>query len=282
MKTKRFSQIMSIILLQLWAIMVIAQRRDNITDSNAVYKEFTKIGNWYSRVPLQMKLQLISKVIPFNQEPDSMVTDLSIFYGKSDFYMQAEGMEQIVNDSIIVMVNSEARMIRIYPNNKHIRASLEITANMFTADSSFKSLVEKYTARSIQQGQDIRQIVLRSEHHVFGTTIPREVIQVSFFQKTHQPIVFEQSKASLIPIDSTMYNSLSKEEKYSGKLVSANENGINLFFIVKEQQTLCRFERVSREVQHPPVRQEDRIVRLANGVYQPVKALEGYQLSKEF
>jgi len=263
-------------------IVVFSQKKTKKVDNERVYREFIKIGDWYNQVPFQMKLQLITRINPAAAEQDSVATEMTLFYGKSEFYMQAEGMEQIVNDSMVVLVNNEAKMIKLFPNNKEFQLNLEKTSMMFTPDSSFKSLIEKYTASSTQVEDNIGQIILRSRENVFGTDVPRELIKVRFIEQTRQPITFDQSKASLIPIDTTVFNRLSKEEKYTGKLVSTTKNGVSLYFMLKQQQTFCRFEKISRDVYSSPVKQEDRIVKSENGEYRPVKEFEGYLLSKEF
>lgn len=259
-----------------------SQNKAGTVDSLEAYRAIAQIGSWYTQVPLLMKLQLTTRIAPAAAGQDSLVAEVTLFYGKSEFYMRVDGLEQIGNDSLLLLVNREAKIINLYPGNKEQQAWLARAASMFSVDSSLRSLVESYTASVTSLTGDNRQVVLQSRKMVTGTNLPRELIKISFAGKTHQPIAFDQTKTSLVPIDAETYNSLHTEPKYAGKLVSISESGTNLFFILKQQQVFCRFVEIDRKMTRSPVKQEDRIRKAANGEYQPVGEMEGYLLSKSF
>lgn len=279
---RQLHKVSLILLLLCRVISVPAQNNFGLPDSSSIYKEFIKFGEWYNRLPIEMDLHFISKSIPQASGQENMETDMKLHYGRNYFYMKAEGLEQIANDSMVVMVNSDAKIIRVFPNNKLMVKSLDITSKMFYSDSSFQQLVSKYSAVILQDGKNNRKIVLRTRDLIFGTSFPKETISISYHPDTHQPVTFHQSKLSLVPIDSSMYNNLASEEQYHGRVVSTQKNDVPLFFMVKEQQTSCIFTRITHEKEAPPVRVEDRVIKLNDGAYQPAKGFEGFLISKEY
>lgn len=264
------------------ASSVQAQRKKQKQDTLGIYREFARIGEWYEQLPVRMNLKFVHQTVPANQTENSQPTDMVVYYGKSDFYMQAEGLEQIANDSLIVLVNAATKMIRLYPNDSAMQRRLQQAILLYKPDSSFKELVQRYVASMVSEDQSSKQITLQSRDKLFGTAFPKETISISYQPGTFQPKVFDQVKRSLVLIDVAMYQRLQNNPEYSGRLVQTKAKGAELFFMVKEIHTNCRFTEVSHELGQPPVRQQDRIVKVQDGSFQPVRGFEDYVLSKEF
>ena len=240
------------------------------------------VGQLYQQLPLHMNLHFIHQIGTPSVQGESTGTDMILYYGKNDFYMQAEGMEQIANDSLLVLVNSEAKRIGIYPNDKTLQKSLLRSASLITTDSSVDAMVERYSASLQDEGQNRKRIILQTREKVFGTALPKETISVSYYAGSHQPVSFEKWKTSLVPVDSALYSQLINDSRNSGKVIRTNTKEGVLFFMVKEQYTNCRFTKVSHDMKYPPVHEQDRITKLPDGTYQAAKGLEDYILSKEF
>lgn len=257
-----------------------AQRRRK--DSLSVYKEFIQIGTWYQRLPLQLDIKFRARTIPATAVFDSTETDISMFYGQREFYMLAEGMEQIVNDSMVVMVNTQAKIIKLYANHGQWQNNLHRTTMMFSPDSSFDNLVRTYGAQSRQISDGVMQITLQTKEKISETTIPKERITVTYHKDTHQPIAFNQSRFALSQIDSLSYQLLTATPGLEDRLMVIEKKGRAYFFLVKEQQVFCDFVKVNHQQSDPPVRQQDRVVKLNNGAFAPTKEYQDYFLSKEF
>jgi hypothetical protein len=129
----------------------------------------------------------------------------------------------------------------------------------------------------------VKRITLQSREKIFGTDLVKETISITYLTGTYEPLTFEQSKRSLLPVDSTVYQTrLAGNTAYEGRLVSAKADAGNLFFVVREKKTFCGFSKINYDLRTPPVREQDRVLREADGNYQPAKGFEDYSVSKEF
>lgn len=258
------------------AITATAQQ-DNLT----VYREFARLGQRYLTAPLQMKVHFTYKVSPATSVQDSAETDMELHYNNHDFYMLAEGMEQIANDSLIVMVNHEAKMIRVYSNEGLMLRKLQSAMAMFVPDSSLQKLAQMYSANIQDESPGIKRVTLQSRDKISGTDLIKESISVTYDAATYQPLIYHQAKFNLIPVDSTMYNQVKNDSTYTRRLLSTKTNAGNLFFVVKEKATRCRFINISHQQQAPPAREQDRVLRLPNGEYKPANGFDEYMVRRE-
>jgi hypothetical protein len=275
-----------IIALLLISVTTMAQRRNKQPqDTLNVYREFARLGQWYLKLPLEINLHFIHSTSPASLSgvQDSIETDVVLYYGKNDFYMKAEGLEQIANDSLVVMVNNEAKMIKLYSNTGQLLNNLQKSVSMFMPDSSLQKLAQRYSATTQNREKNVRQIALQSREKIFGTDLFKETISITYKAGTYEPLSFEQSRRILLPVDSTVYQtSLSGNATYVGRLISAKANAGNLYFVVRDQNTVCRFIKINHDSQTPPLREQDRVLKEADGSYQPAKGFEDYMVSKEF
>lgn len=270
------------IIIQLITILLListtasAQRRKEQADTLAVYRELAAIGRWYMQQPLQMNVHFGYRCTPAYGGNDSVETDMQLYYGENDFYMQAEGMEQIANDSVVVMVNNETRMINLFPNNGQSFIKFQEAMALFTPDSSLQKLAQLYTAGISDVEQGAKQIILQSRNKVSGTDHLKEIVSITYDAATRQPLAYHHITRSLVPVDSLVYSLLAENSAYSGRLINAKVKDQNLFLVVKERITDCRFTNISHDRQQPPAREHDRVLRAANGEYQAAKGFENY------
>lgn len=276
------------IIIQLIAILLListmadAQHRKQRVDTLAVYREFAALGQWYMQQPLQMSVHFGYRCTPAYADNDSVETDMQLYYGKNDFYMQSEGMEQIVNDSVVVMVNNETKMINLFPNNGQAFKKLQEAMALFTIDSSLQKLAQLYTAGISDTGQGAKQITLQSRNKVSGTNYLKEIVSVTFDAATRRPLSYHHITRSLAPVDSLAYSRLAENSAYGGRLITTKVKEYNLFLVVKERITDCRFTNISHSQQQSPAREHDRVLRQANGEYQAAKGFENYLVTTEW
>lgn len=253
-----------------------AQRRKKNDDTLTVYREFATLGRWYLQQPLQVNVHFGYRCTPAYAGNDSVDTDMQLYYGGNDFYMQAEGMEQIVNDSVVVMVNNETRMINLFPNDGQAFKKFHETMALFVPDSSLQKLAQLYVANRNDEGQGARRIILQSRTSVTGTDHLKEIISITYDATTHRPLAYHHITRSLAPVDSLVYSRLAENSAYNGRLISTKVNHHNLFLVVKEKITDCRFTNISHGIQGPPAREHDRVLRGENGEYGGAKGFENY------
>lgn len=271
-----------IVFLHLTFFATAQQKKRQKRESKAIFREFVQLGRWYLDVPLQMNVHFIHKSIPVTTKQDNAETDLVLYYGRNDFYMQAEGMEQIANDTLVVLVNSEAKMIQLFTNNGQLMQSLKKMVSAFQPDSSLETFIERYSSKMEDQKNGAKRITLQSKDKISGTDLHKETVSITYHAGTYQPLAYDRSKLTLLPVDSRVYMQLQKDTTYNGRLVKSRTVSGDLFFIVKEQITQCRFTNIDYDRQTPPAREQDRVVKAPNGEYQPAKGFEDYIVSKEW
>lgn len=257
-----------------------AQRKD--PDSLVALREFAQLGQMYHHPSVRLMIHMERTSNLPTATADSLQTDVDMYYGKPDFYMQAEGLEEISNDSVMVMVNKPAKRMIVSRHNHQVSSSIERTISMFMPDSSTQELAKRYSSAIENAGGGKKQLTLTSREFVYGTGIPRETVRVIYRHPSYELVEFKQIKTSLVPVDAAVFDSLQKEQAYHGKIVSSSINKGKLFFLAKELTITCRFDKIDYELKHPPVAERDRVEKTADGSYKPAKGFEEYVLTNQF
>ncbi|HVM86672.1 MAG TPA: hypothetical protein VMT76_00695 [Puia sp.] len=272
--------------LELIIIMTLLTKFSNAQlqagDSLQAIREFVQLRQMYNHLPVELQIHVQNSSVPFSNAADTLKTDMDVYYDDRSFYLKAEGLEEIVNDSLMIMVNNPAKTVLLYHNNQDIISNMEKSVMAIMPDSSIDALAKKYASSISPDGKDKNRIELKSRMKVYGTAFPKESVVVSYRVSIHQPIEFSRTKTLLAPVDSISYHGLMKDPAFDGKLVSASTSAGNVFFIVKEVTTSFRFDKIDHDVKLPPVTGNERVTRQANGEYVMAKGFEDYTLTKEF
>jgi hypothetical protein len=272
---------MSVLLLV--TITATAQRKNKQSNGEATaVQELARLGKWNSKWPVQINLHITRYVTPAVSGSDSADTEMTLYYDPHAFYMQAEGMEQIANDSVLVLVNNNAHMIRVFPNKGLVSDSQgnNIT-NSFMPDTSVEKMAQRFIFTLQEEGRSNKRIVLQSRDKINGTDIQKEVMDVIYSPDNYQPLQFKQIRRSVLPVDSAMYNELVKDAAWKGRLITTKVKTGQLFLVVKEQVTECTFTSINYAQKKSPVSEHDRVVRTGAGEYQPAEGYEVYNVSQE-
>lgn len=277
---KIIKKIIPIAAMLLFTGSIYGQHKSN--DSLTALRELIQFRKIYTRLPVELNIHVQNSANPVTTAADSLHADMDVYYDYHNFYMKTEGLEEIVNDSLIVMVNNPAKNILLYPNNQQLIFNMEKSVVAIMPDSSIEKLAKKYASLVSASGRDQKRIELKSREIVYGTALPTESIIITYRVSSHQPLEFWRTKAVLLPMDSVTYNKLKVDPGYDGKLVSTSASHKNLFFLVKELTTSYRFDKINYNVQLPPVKENDRIIKEPDGEYVLAKGFEEYVLSKEF
>lgn len=279
---KRIITIQIVLALLLVTVTATAQRKNKRSkDSKNAFQEFVRLGKWNTRWPVQINLHITHHVTPTVSASDSADTDMILYYDTHSFYMQAEGMEQIANDSVLVLVNNTARMIRVFPNKGVLFNNQGNKFTTFMPDTSIEKLSQRFIASIQDEGRSNKRVILQSRDRITGTELEKEVIDVIYNPGNYQPNQYKQVRRSVVPVDSTTYNGLVKDTTWKGRLITTNTKAGQLFFVVKEQVTECLFTGIDFEQRSPPVSERNRVVKTAEGEYLPEKGYEAYNISQE-
>jgi hypothetical protein len=259
-----------------------AQHRHKRSKENATaFQELARLSKWNSQWPVQINLHIAHHVTPEVSASDSADTDMTLYYDAHAFYMQAEGMEQIANDSVLVMVNNTARMIRVFPNKGLQSYNQGNNFSSFMPDTSMERLTKRFVATMQEEERDRKRIILQSRDRISGTSLDKEVVDITYKADNYQPLHYKQIRRSVVPVDSATYSGLAKDTAWKGRLVTTTVKAGQLYFVVKEQVTECNFTSINYMQKTSPVREHDRVVKSASGEYLPAKGFEQYNIGRE-
>jgi hypothetical protein len=251
-------------------------------DSLSAIREFSKLGQLYKRLPVQLDIHIYNTAVPVTAAEDTMHADMAVYFGKQDFYMQSEGLEEVANDSLVVMVNNPAKQIVVYANTQPLAKNIEHSVAMFMPDSTVEALSKKYYSTVTETGKNSRLISLKTRELVYGTVFPKETISISYNPANYETAEYIKTKVRLLPADSAVYAGFIKNNQYSGRLVSSKTATGTLYFLVKEVTTTYHFKKIRYDVLASPAREQDRVTKKGDGSFVPSKGFEEFIVSKRF
>jgi len=268
-------------LLGLWWTGWVTAQPTPEHDSLAAFRPIAAMAQLYQRPAVQLTLHLRREATPITSPSDTLDAEMEVYYSLPNEYVRAEGLEQIVNDSIVLLVNTPARRMLRYHNTPAIRKSLSRGGIPGLPDSSLSALAKRYRALIIPGDTGINMIELTSREAVAGTQKPKEKIRLLYRTATNEPVQCTKTQVLFVPIDSMTYVQLEQQPAYAGRLLSSSGTSGKIYLIRKELSTICSFRKIDFGVTHPPVREGDRLEITATREYKPAKGFEDYWLTQE-
>lgn len=268
-----------VLIILLPAVMIVQGQKEN--DISA-FSEFTKFKDVYNDLPVQLTIDVSGSANPVTEPGDTARTKLNLFYGLHNFYMEAEGLEEIINDSLIIIVNNPARLIQIYPNTMTVKEAIGKSMSEFMADTNVLRGQNHFSGKITEPSKGLKQISLVSNATVSGTSLPGEILSVTYHGSSNEPVEFVKSRTRLLPVDSVVYTTLVQQKEYNGRLFRKEGQEGEYYFLAKEISTSYHFIKITHKVGRAPVLQEDRIVLTNEGLYQCAPGFTQYLISKQF
>jgi len=264
----------------LWFGWAAAQRAGG-GDSLAAFRPLAAIAQLYQRPAVLLTLHLRREAIPATSSSDTLEADMEVYYGKPNEYVRTEGLEKIVNDSIVLLVNTPARRMLRYRNTAALKKDPDPGGIPWLRDSSLAELAKRYRGTITAGDTGVGKTELVSREFVDGTKIPKEKITLLYRMATGEPLRCTETRISLVPVDSLVYTQLLQQEAYTGRLLTSSGTRGRIYLIIKEVNTVCSFGKIDLEAKRPPVSERDRLVLAAGGGYKPARGYEDYLLTQE-
>jgi hypothetical protein len=264
------------IILPVFILFACANLQAQKKDSVAIIREFINVSNAYKTLPLHLVMEYRQGNNLVFPGEDTTVQTGEFYVTQSGSYTHFGEMEQIVNDSTMLIVSNQMQRMIFYTNAREISARAKAMMGMPVPDSSVLHLFQQYRAeKSTASKNDTAIIELRSRTMVNGTELPKELIRIRYNSVTQEPFDVVQIQRSLI----TMDEGQSDEWYASNKIpIVVNASGK---FLLKEQTGIFTYKSIEhRDAIKLPVAISDRISRTDEGNYMPVKAYENYLLSQ--
>lgn len=246
----------------------ITQKQDN----QSLLRDFVQISNNYQRRPVDLQIAMSSRTNFLMDQMDTIQMAGEFYLRDNAGYIRFGQVEQIVNDSMAVLVNDELQEMIVYRNANKIIEFMKKRVQFAMPDSSIQKLQERYVVESVQQG-DESLIRLKSRMLIDSTQMPRETIELLYDAKTKMPKQVSIMRRSLLPLD--MYEAALTTVDPARTLVNI---GGHVFF-VREQSTAIVYKKLVQPASgEVPVKPEDRIARTVDGGFAPTANYKDYRL----
>ncbi len=244
-------------------------------DSLLLLKEFVSVNAAYQQMPLYLKLEIRTINVPGTGQGDTAAMEGEFFLHPDNSYVHFGEFEQLVNDSLALLVSNELQQMILYTNAGPIVAQMKRMMGASLPDSSVQKLGERYKSAATEAGE-IRSIMLESRLPIYSTSMPKERIELRYDKKTKMPLQVITIQRQLIKIDSIQFAGLGGMKAYEGYLIHVGEG----YFMIQEKMTTYEYKKVEQAtLAKIPVLLSDRIRRTETGEYIPVPGFASYKMT---
>lgn len=260
---------------------VYAQNADTI----AIAKQFMEICNSYKQLPMHVKLLVHNSAdIITDGREDTVTFEMEFFVQGNGAYIKMAGQEEVVNDSLVLLINNTPKRMMLFSNTGNITTSINRVAGAFMKDSSLELFNRKYKVVPALESNEkpavpaIAAIEMATRETVPGSSMPMETIEARYTEKTKKLIEVVQVRHKIIPIDSSTFAVLQRDPGYAGKLVHL---GQRYWFLIKSLSTNYLFKEIDYDKHTPlPLRVSDCVVKMQSGHFSTAKGYELFQLTE--
>lgn len=257
-----------------------AQKRpahNKVADTLDVYRKITEISNVYKQLPLQLEMELINSTNFVTGESDSARIRGSFYIQPGLSYIRFGEAEQLVNDSMTLVVSDKLQRMVLYSHAQPILQQMQAITGLQGSDSSLLQMAARYTAQYASPAENVTSIILTSRNVLYGTNQPKESVEFQYDVVTKEPLKVITIKRSLLPLTDEDDSTLRGQGNLSEKLITIEGRG---HFLVKEQVGTFVYKKIRHDGGNLlPASIADRIVKNDQGEYTPVKAYEGYAVT---
>lgn len=249
-----------------------AQRKDSL----APIRQFLEISKAYEQAPLSLELEMINSTNYITGEQDTLHVVGKVFILPQSSYMQLGELEQLVTDSLAVLVSSRLQRIIVNTDPGPWRKQMQNFSAALLKNASIESLSKKYKSL-IKTGDDTSSIELDSRDLLYGTFVSKEAIKIIYNTRTNKPASVVSINRRLLPLNDAGYQRLKSQPSMEKFLLAIEDKG---YFLIKEQATSFVYKSVEQNMDIKiPVSISDRIVKNAKGEFEPVNAFKDYVIT---
>jgi hypothetical protein len=252
------------------------------SDTLGTMRQFVKVCNGYKTLPLQLKVEIARSANLVLSTADTSTARASFYLDQHGSYIAMEGVEQLANDSIVLLVNSKTKRMILVANSQTVAARLQQTLGMNSRDSTIGQLVEKYHAEERIEA-DTATISLTSRSSLLHSDLPREQISAKYNKRTGNLSEVTAIKRSLLPVSDSVYNEAATQPEWAGKTVVVKSTRDTSYYLIKEEQTVFKYVTLEHSTtSRLPAEIGDRLVCTGPGMYRPSKSYADFVLSKQY
>jgi hypothetical protein len=260
---------LAIIPCTLWA-----QKKKAKTEAATAVQQFIQVSNLCQNLPVYSQFEVKQTTNIIQSQQDTATVQGHFYLNKNNCYIRLGDLEQIMDDSVTLVVSNEMQRMFVHPNSQPMHLRIKMLTGMAFKDSTIQALDKNYKG-AIAAGES--KIILTSREVVQNSSLPKETIELKYDDATMLPIKIVTIKRKLFPIQKETYDSLLKDPENMAMVFTIEGKK---FFLIKEQRTSFWF----KEISHKPsltiaARIKDRLTKGREGEYIPVQGYETYSVS---
>jgi hypothetical protein len=248
-------------------------------DTSASIRQFLHVCNAYKHLPIQLEIDIRSSA-----NLVLATSDTARMYGRfvlcqHGSYIVMDSLEQLANDSLMLIVNTKTKRMQLYPNRQSVAARMQQYLGQQLRDSSAIQLTEKYRVSKEGRHKDTATIGLGSRRLLANTGLPLQELELKYDPVTQRPFAVLQLDRSLLPVSDSVYQSAQGQPQWAGRTISIHDSS---FFLIREQTRVFYYRTIEhRSETDPPVKISDRVVADLGGAYRPAKAFAAFRLTQQ-
>ena len=261
-------------------ILAVAPCRAQQKDSIATMKLFLRVCNTYKTLPVRVDVDIANSANYIVEARDTSHTRARFCLRKEGSYIAFDEMEQIANDSLMLLVDTMTRKMLLYQHHNSLTQEMKAALGWQTRDSSVKRMAAQYLVGADLLTTDTAEIRMTDRRTVGTSGLPVEVIVVLYNPANLQPYLIRQVRRGLIPLSVHDYQQLSLAPDARKELFFHSGDS---WAIIREKVSVFRYDRISHmETELLPASIYDRVTRDTGGNFKPVPKYEGYLVVKQF
>lgn len=266
-KIKRTS-VLCFMTCMLMGVTAYSQKKDTLS----LIREFATVSSSYKQMPMYLEMEMKNTADFITGEEDTMSVSGVFYLTQGGSYVRFGEFEQVVNDTMALLVSDTMKRMIIYPDAATVVNQMRKMMGGTLPDSSVKMLSARYTAEKKTDGLGNTVLFLKSRMLIYGTGLPKETIELVYDSKAKLPKQVRTTRKILIVSDDEQYTAWQQDPALAEKLITADGK----HFLVKELSTVYDYRKIEYTDVKVPVGVTDRVTRMEDGSYQPVKNYQGY------
>lgn len=249
-------------------------------DTLAGIRLFIRVCNAYKQLPVQLDLDIRHSANLVGRPDDTSHASARFYLQQRGSYIEMDNMEQVVNDSLMLLVSKPARRMILYAHRQSVANQLSQYLGLGLQDSSLARIAGKFMLVSTASAGDTASLELVSRASLYANLPAAEEITVKYDPVTSNPYQVTNTRRKLVMVEQSLYKDYNDRPEWAGKTLSIGDSS---FFLVKEAASVYSYRKITHDEQADlPVRIGDRIVADDQGRYRPVKSYADYLLTQQF
>lgn len=255
-----------------------AQRKSKSKET--LLKDLHNAVELWRKRPLMVKMQIQTTNAIADITRSETAINMELFFVNNNYYIRTETMEQLLEDSFLLVVHKNAQQMVLRKVDSEFRALFlsQLNRQFKLHDSLLNTRNSKYDLSEDSANSGEKCLKISSISTSGYSDAPKEEVKLFVDRLTGLPIRLEQINNSLLPVTETELPNLLNSSDYKNYLIKGKEGSAIPYFLLKKSKTVFVYNKISFDAVEFPVTLKDRIVLDAEGNWKPLKSFDQFTL----